>query len=283
MRIKVLTDTTSDLPQADVERYQIGLIPLEVNFGHETYLDRFELSIEDFFDKLARSKVNPTTSQPSTGRFIEAFEEALKDYDLVVYISVSDKLSGTFGGAKLAAEYIKDDRLLLFDSENVSFSEGMLVLGFCRRLDKIKSKEEALRYLSILRSELKSYYIVDTLDYLIRGGRVSRMQGTLGNLLGIKPILTVQNGKLEVIGKARGMKKAMAEVLKRMEADVPDKILGSVGLFHAMAKDQLHEFSSSLGKQFVIRETHHALVGSVIGTHSGPGAIAVAFFKDCNL
>lgn len=283
MKIKVLTDTVSDLTPEDIERYKIGLIPLEVNFGSETYLDKYELTIEEFFKKLTTSKVHPTTSQPSTGRFINAFETALAENDLVIYISVSEKLSGTFSGAKLAARQLNDDRLVLFDSGNVSFSQGMIVLALCRRLDKIKSREEAIRYLSILRSDLKSYFILDTLEYLIRGGRVNRVQGKLGNLLGIKPIITIKDGQLQVVGKARGFKKAMAEVLNLMKQDVAGDKLGGVGLYHALAPEQLSEFEVLLAKQYRIGTVYRALVGSVIGTHSGPGAIAIAFFKDCNL
>lgn len=282
MNIKVLTDSVADITPEDIERYDIGIIPLEVNFGSETYLDKIELTIEDFFQKLAASQVNPTTSQPSTGRFIRAFEDALAEHDVVIYIGVSNKLSGTFSGAILAANEVDDERLLLFDSGNVSFSQGMIVLAFCRKLDQFRSGEEALRYLSILRNDLRSYYIVDTLEYLMRGGRVNRLQGTIGGLLGIKPIITVEDGNLKMIGRARGFHRAMDEVINHMAKDVVDGKLGGVGLYHAVAPERLEEFQRKLRDRFDLGPIYHAMVGSVIGTHSGPGAIAVAFFKDCN-
>lgn len=283
MKIKVLTDSTADLAPADIEQYQIGVIPLHVHFGSETYLDKVDLTIEDFFEKQSQTKVNPTTSQPATGHFIEFFQAALEDHDLVVYIAVSDKLSGTYAGAKLAEAEIADDRLMIIDSGNVTFSLGMIVLAFAKRIDRIHSAAEARRLVEILKSEIKSYYIIDTMEYLIRGGRLSRLQGTIGGLLGIKPIITVKDGVLDVVGKARGYRRAMAEVIKLMEQDLPEHELGSIGLFHAMAPERLNEFEVMLREKFSIKAVYQSMVGSVVGTHSGPGAIAIAFFKDCKL
>lgn len=283
MTIKVLTDSTADLAPEDIAKYDIGMIPLHVHFGTETYLDKIDLTIEQFFAKQAQTKVNPTTSQPAAGHFIEFFEAALAESDLVVYIGVSEKLSGTFSSAKLAQAHIGSDRLLVIDSGNVTFSLGMIVIGFAKRKDKIKSKDEAIRLVEILKSEIKSYYIVDTMEYLIRGGRLSRVQGTIGGLLGIKPILTVKDGALSVVGKARGYRKAMDQVLELMAQDVPDHTLGSIGLFHALAPDKAEQFEAMLREKFTIGAIYSSLVGSVVGTHSGPGALAVAFFKDCQL
>lgn len=283
MRIKVLTDSTADLAPADIERYDIGVIPLHVHFGSQTYLDKVELTIEDFFEKQSQTKVNPTTSQPATGRFIEFFQAALADHDLVVYIAVSDKLSGTYSGAKLAEAEIDDERLLVLDSGNVTFSLGMIVLAFARRIDRLKSADEARRLLEILKSEIRSYYIIDTMEYLIRGGRLSRLQGTIGGLLGIKPIITVSDGVLDVAGKARGFRRAMSEVISLIEQDVPEGELGNIGLFHAMAPERLTEFEVKLRQKFKVSAVYQSMVGSVVGTHSGPGAIAIAFFRDCKL
>lgn len=283
MKIKVLTDSVSDLTPQDVAKYQIGLIPLTVNFGNESYLDKDELTIEQFYHKLAESKVNPTTSQPSPGSFITAFEDALAENDLVIYIGVSEKLSGTFSGAQFAANQVQNDRLILFNSGNVTFAQGMIVLALCRKLPDIKSRKELIGYLNYLRQQLRSYYIVDTLEYLIRGGRVNWAQGTLGNLLGIKPIITIRDGDLKVVGKARSFHRAMVHVIKLMKKDVPSMKLGGIGLFHAVAPDRLESFRKLLVKQFTIGPVYHAYVGSVIGTHAGPGAIAIAFFKDCNI
>ena len=283
MTIKVLTDSTADLAPEDIAKYDIGMIPLHVHFGTETYLDKIDLTIEQFFAKQAQTKVNPTTSQPAAGHFIEFFEAALAESDLAVYIGVSEKLSGTFSSAKLAQAHIGSDRLLVIDSGNVTFSLGMIVIGFAKRKDKIKSKDEAIRLVEILKSEIKSYYIVDTMEYLIRGGRLSRVQGTIGGLLGIKPILTVKDGALSVVGKARGYRKAMDQVLELMAQDVPDHTLGSIGLFHALAPDKAEQFEAMLRERFTIGAIYSSLVGSVVGTHSGPGALAVAFFKDCQL
>lgn len=283
MNIKVLTDTVSDLDFADVHKYAIGLLPLHVHFGEESFVDKFELNSEQFFEKLAQSKVNPTTSQVSIGSFLETFERELESHDLVVYISVSDKLSGTFGAAQLAAKQIDSPKLLLFDSGHVSFSQGMIVLAFCRRLHLIHSKDEALRYLAILRNDLQSFYILDTLEYLIRGGRVSKLKGTFGTFLGVKPILSIADGQLFMYKKARGMKRAMQEVINSMKAIMPEGKLGRIGLFDAKNRPDLEQFRQMITEQFEIEEVLASEVGSVIGTHAGPGAIAVSFFKDCNL
>lgn len=283
MKIKILTDSTADLSPHDIDKYDIGVIPLQVHFGNISYLDKVDLNTEEFFEKLAQSKVNPTTSQPSMGAFIQFFEQALADHDLVIYVAVSQALSGTYSSAKLAQAQLDDERLLVIDSQNVTFSLGLIVLALAQRKERIQSKAQSLRLVEILKSELQSFYIADTLEYLIRGGRLGRLQGTVGTILGIKPILSADQGKLVVVDKARGLSKAMDQVLAQMEQIMPDRRLGQLGIFHSMAPELAAEFESRLRQRFEIGQIHESMVGSVVGTHAGPGSLAVAFFRDCNL
>lgn len=275
--IKVITDSTADLPQWAIEEYDIEVLPLSVSFGSETYLDGVELTGERFFDKLAKSKSFPTTSQISPGVFLETFQK-YRDYDMVIYIGLSSELSGTFNAATFAAEEF--DNVLVFDSKLATFALGFLVISFCRRIHRIKSKEIAEKYLHIAKNLLQSYFIVDTLEYLVKGGRLSRMKGMVGTVLKLKPVLTLSRGKLEPMSSERGRIKAMNVLIEKLREDFPTRKIPILGLYHALDQGGLEQLKNLIFREFEVQEIIEGEVGSVVGTHAGPGCIAMSYFKD---
>ena len=201
-----------------------------------------------------------------------------KDYDLVIYVAVSSALSGTCDVARLVAQDYPN--VLVFDSKQVTFAEGSLVIALCRHLEKINSREAAEKFLRIASNRLQSYFIVDTLEYLVKGGRLSRMKGMVGSVLRLKPVLTLKEGKLESLTTERGRLKAMNFVIERLREDFSDKKIPALGLYHALDEEGLYQFKNLILREFEVSEIIEAEVGSVVGAHAGPGCIAISYFKD---
>lgn len=279
MAIRIITDSVSDIPKAYQEQYQIEVLPLMVNFENESYFDGVDLDTDTFFKKLKSASKLPTTAQVNPGRFIEAFEKVIKDGDEAVVILMSSEMSGTYNAALSAVEYLDTDKISVVDSRAISFGYGLLVIEAARMVERGASREEIAKRIGEQAEEMVNLFIVDTLEYLQKGGRLSAGEAFIGNLLSIKPILTIEEGKLKSLDKVRGRKKAFKWILDYLEKNQIDLSDKTVGVFHADDVDHMEELLSEITTKYQPKEIIKSTVGAVVAVHSGPGCVALCFKK----
>lgn len=278
MKTRIIVDSTADLiPEI---KNRVHVVPLTVHFGDEEYIDGVNIDHKTFYEKLIETDVLPTTSQATPDAFIKEFEKVKEASESAIVITLSSKFSGTYQSAKIAVgEY---ENIYLIDSETAAIGVGILVELAFSLLDSGKSAEEAVQILEEEKKKIVIVALVDTLEYLKRGGRVSKTVAFAGNVLNIKPVLSVTEGNINLIGKARGSKRGnnllVQEIDKAGGIDFSKPaFLGYTGISDALLlkyiEDSKHLWEDNLD------ELRYTTIGSVIGTHAGPGAVAVAFFK----
>lgn len=285
MSVKIITDSASDITQEDAGKFGIEVIPLTTIFGSTEYLDGVTLTNREFFEKLIETDELPHTSQITPFQYEEVFRRAISGGDEAIYIALSSKLSGSCGGAVAAAEKF-DGRVSVVDSENVCIGQQLLVLYAVRLRDQGLSAAEIARELKARRGDVRVLALLDTLEYLKKGGRISATVAFAGGLLSIKPVIAVENGEVVLIGKARGSKNGNNLLTRFVEKsgginfDMP-YMLAYSGLDDTLLQKYIRD--SAALYQGHVNELPVCAIGSTIGTHVGPGAIAVAFFcqGDC--
>lgn len=277
MAVRIITDSTVDIPDKYSSLFTV--VPLTVSFGETDYIDGVTISKQEFYRKLTSSPELPKTSQATPDAFIKVFREITEQGDEAVVITVTSRLSGTYQSACLAAEDFPNIRVV--DSLNVSIGSGILAEYALRCASRGMGLDELARHLSDKRDEIGLVAMVDTLEYLKKGGRISGAAAFAGGVLGIKPVVTVRDGLLTVLGKARGSKKANNLLAEQIRKDGVDfslpLLLGYTGLSDDMLQQYIED-SQSLWKGHV-EGLDCVQLSSVIGTHAGPGAVAVAYFK----
>ena len=278
MKTRLIVDSTSDLlPQI---RQQVHLVPLTVCFGEEEYIDGVTIDHKAFYEKLVETDVHPTTSQATPAAFAAEYEKAAAAGESAVVITVSSKLSGTYQSAVIAAEDFEN--IYVVDCASVAIGGGILVEQALRYLQEGLSAKEIAERLEADKERIIIVALVDTLEYLKRGGRVSKTVAFAGTLLNIKPVLAVRDGEILMLGKARGSKQGnnllVQEIEKAGGVDFAKPVLlGYTGLSDALLKKYIED--SHLIWEGNLDTLRYTTIGSTIGTHVGPGAIAVAFFK----
>lgn len=274
MNIKIIVDSTADL-QPEIAA-KVDIVPLSVHFGEQEYISGENITSRQFYEMLVESDELPTTSQPAPYRFEEAFEKAVSDGYEVICLTCSGKLSGTNQSANIAAAEF-EGKVTVVDSGSVAIGMGILVEYALNLVDQGLSVEEIVRELMQKREKIKLLALLDTLEYLKKGGRVSPTVAFAGGLLNIKPMITVADGEIQVLGKARGNKQGNnllnQEALKHgIDHNMP-MMVGYTG-----SNDELLQKYLQSSAELVAPETPAAMIGSVVGTHAGPGAVALAFF-----
>ncbi len=279
MKTRIIVDSTADL-MPEYKKY-VSVVPLTVRFGEEEYIDGVTIDHKTFYEKLIESDVLPTTSQATPDAFSEEFKKVKEAGESAVVITISSKLSGTYQSATIAAEDY--DNIYIVDSGSAAIGSGILVELACKMMDCGMSAEEIANKLEKEKQKLVIVALVDTLEYLKKGGRISKAVAFAGGVLNIKPVLSVIDGEINMLGKARGSKMGnnllVQEIDKAGGVDFGKPVLlGYTGISDALLlkyiEDSKHIWEGNLD------EVRYATIGSVIGTHAGPGAIAVAFFKN---
>ena len=277
MAIRIIIDSTVDI--ADKYISQFIVVPLTVSFGETDYIDGVTITKQEFYQKLLSSPELPKTSQATPETFAKKFRQLRDQGDEGVVITVSSCLSGTYQSACLAAEDFENIRVV--DSRNVSIASGVLALYALRCAENGMTLDELSHHLSKKRDQIGLVAMVDTLEYLKKGGRISAAAALAGGLLGIKPVVTCREGELAVLGKARGSKKANNLLVEQIRKDGIDfsmpLLLGYTGLSDDLLRRYIED-SRCLWEGHVT-ELDCVQLSSVIGTHAGPGAVAVAYFK----
>ena len=278
MKTRIIVDSTADLTKEYKER--VAIVPLTVHFGDEEYIDGVTIDKKTFYERLIESDVLPTTSQATPDGFMQAFDEVQTAGDAAVVITLSSKLSGTYQSACIAAaDY---DNIYVVDGGTAAIGSGILVELAFRLLDEGLTAAEIAARLDEEKKKIIVVALVDTLEYLKKGGRISSAVAMVGGMLNIKPVVAIDDGEIQILGKARGSKMGnnllVQEIEKAGGVDFSKPVLlGYTGITDALLlkyiEDSKHIWEGNLP---AIR---YETVGSVIGTHAGPGAVAVAFFE----
>lgn len=279
--VKLVVDSACDLEKAEADARGIALMPLLIRFGEDEYEDGVTLSHRDFFEKLIETSELPKTSQINEYRFEEAFENLTADGSEVVCVTISSKLSGTYSSAVKAAKKF-ESRVYVVDSLNACIGERILV-DYADRLVKAgESAKEIVKKLEESKGKIHLLAVLDTLQYLRKGGRISSVTALAGEMLSIKPVISVVKGEVKLVGKALGSKKGnnllnrLVDECGGIDFGMP-YTLGYSGLSDEFLKKYMRD-SEHLYKEHTDHVPYY-LIGSAIGTHVGPGAIAVAFFS----
>ncbi len=282
MGIRIVTDSASDL-NVDIEKkFGIKVVPLTVNFGEEeSYKDRYEITSDEFFEKLKSTTQNPFTSQVNPAEFEEVFNEILDQGDDIIGMFLSSELSGTFNSAVIAKESLEDKgkRIHLIDSRSVSLGLSLLVYEAALKAAEGMPAADVVEHIEVIKGKVESAIVIDTLEYLKRGGRLTAGAAFIGGMLQLKPILELKDGKLVPKDKVRGRKKALKWIKDWLESNNYDLTDKTVYLVHASEEGYLIELKELLEGTLKPKEIIESQVGAIVGTHSGPGAIGICFIN----
>lgn len=277
--IRIITDSTADFQPKDAKELNVCIIPLQVHFGEEHFSDGIDLTLEEFYEKLSTSSKLPTTSQPSPELFMKEFEAAKAVGDTVIGIFLSSTFSGTLQSAQIAKEEVDYENIYIVDSKNATLAAQLLVRRAVIRVQQGFSASEIVADLEQAREHLHLFAMVDTLKYLHKGGRLSAAVALAGSLLGIKPVLLVKDGKISIADKARGLPGAYVAIFKQI-----DKVGGIDESFPVLAgytgtAQGVEPFTQYVTQNLKLSQPLLCPIGTVIGTHAGPGARGIAFFS----
>ena len=276
----IVVDSTADFPDAPDRFPNWRVVPLYVRFGDESFRDYVELSPDAFYERLRRAEQTPTTSQPTPGDFLAAYEDLL-GYERILSLHIAGKLSGTIESARAAAQMLGGERVRTIDSESASVAIAMLGLAIQRPLEAGTTDEEIDELAGRYRRGAGLLFTVDTFEYLVRGGRVGRARGWAGELLHIKPILTIEEGEVVPVKRVRGNRKAFLEFASAFEGDTRDSPSLKVGIAHADAPERAEALRKMVERTRPSAAIEHvAMLGPVLGAHAGPGTVGFFWYED---
>jgi len=277
----VVLDSTSDFPDAQARFPNFRVVPLYVRFGDDSYRDYVEITPDEFYARLETAPQLPTTSQPTPGDFLEVYEELAPHYERILSVQISSTLSGTFASAEAAADLLGGDAVRVIDSRTVSASLALVGIGIQHLLERGTTDEEIDAYAARYRRGHRLLFTVNTLEFLAKGGRIGRAAALAGNLLNVKPILTIRDGEVVPLKRVRGNAKAYAEFRDLFESTSTDSPQLVIGIAHAAAPDRMDAL-----RELVEHVRPHARIeiattlGAVVGTHAGPGTVGFFWFED---
>ncbi len=278
MKIAIVTDSTADLRQEDIDRYDIGIIPLDVIFGEQTFQDGVDLSAQAFYEKMAESTDLPKTSQPPTARFINVYEAYLQRYDAIVGIFLSGRLSGTLQGAQAAASMVKGN-ITILDSKTTTAALGLQVLAAAKMAQAGATLDEIVARVQTMRTATQAYIVLDNLDNLYRGGRVGGAAKLVSSLLQIKPVIYLEDGVVEVFAKVRTYKRAVDSLLVHFAEQVKDKQkIQAVAIYTAGAN--VEDFLWRMKEIAPRADISVTMIGPVVGVHVGAGGVGLVYFAE---
>lgn len=280
MALKVITDTSCDLPDDELKKYGIEMVPLKVTFDDgKTYLDRFELNPRVFVEKMRRSRNLPKTAAPDPHTLIEYFERGLKEAGEVIFISISSGLSSTYQAACLARDMIKSSKIRIFDTLTASLGTGIMAIRACEMGQKGMDLEMVMDELEKARSEREVIFTLDTLENVVKGGRLSRLEGLAADILHIKPILRGnEKGVPEIVEKVRGRKKAVKRMVEMVE-EIAGQAISSkiVGVSHVNCLEEANRLAEQIKNRFNPRKIIVSDMSATVGTYAGEGGLMINF------
>ncbi|WP_026962754.1 DegV family protein [Alicyclobacillus herbarius] len=276
-KIAFVTDSTAYLTPEQAGQDGLEVVPLTVLFGSESFREGVDLTTEAFFTRLAQADKLPTTSQPTPGEFAAVFERLLKEYDSVLCLLLSSGLSGTFHSAEMAARMVDGD-VTVVDSQIASYGIAGPLLDGIALARQGGTKEDVLDLWRRELTDMHAYFVIDTLEYLHKGGRIGGAAAAFGALLQIKPILTMREGKIDLFEKVRTHRRAMERMLAQFDRDAQAGRPLQVGVVHSQRLADAEKLRADLVQRYPNIEAEVSELGPVIGTHTGPGVLALVYY-----
>ncbi|MFQ5860834.1 MAG: DegV family protein [Dehalococcoidia bacterium] len=273
MAVQVVTDSTADLPPEEVRRWGIIVVPLNIHFDTEVYRDGLDITPDAFYQRLVSSPRLPTTSQPSAGDFLEVYQRLLAEGYEVVSIHISSKLSGTLNSALAARQQIGPDcPVEIMDALQASVGLGLAALAAARAVQAGASRKETVEEVNRALPYIHFFGLLDTLEYLQKGGRIGKAQAFLGALLKIKPLLAIRDGEVHPLERVRTREKALARMVAVVRELAP---VQELAVCYTTAPQEAEELRQRLSDLLPAEQILMSRIGPVVGTHCGPGAVGV--------
>lgn len=273
-KIKIITDSTAYIDKEYAEKEKLTIVQLNYVFGDETGKEPYPGEFDEFYEKLSKTKLFPSTSQPSTGEFLNAYNNAFEEgYEEIIVVVLSSKISGTYNSAVLAKNILEDKKITIIDSLTSASNLRVLVEDAINMVKSGKSSEEIEKHINHKKMSMYVYLTTETLEYLSRGGRLSTVQSKIGNLLNIKPIIELKDGKLELLEKTRGKNKALQQMVDKVQQDVE-----RISICHVLNFKAAEKLKERLEEKFPQAIITIDELGPVIGSHLGPGGLGICFY-----
>ena len=276
-RIAIITDSTAYIPQDLVKKHNILVAPQQIIWGTETFRDGVDISSTQFYERLKADKENPKTSQASPGTFKELFSAALKNADGVLAIVISSKLSQTYNSANVAKAEFRGAEIEIVDTLATAMALGFIALSAARAAAEGKSLADLKKMATDMIPKVGVVFVVDTLDYLHRGGRIGGAQKFIGNALNVKPVLELRDGRVEPLERVRTKKKAVEFMITHVAERVAGKGPLQLATIHANAETEARELLAAATEKMKPAEALLTEVSPVVGTHTGPGTVGLAW------
>jgi DegV family protein with EDD domain len=278
-KVKIVTDSTVDLSDELIKKYNISIVPLSISINNKTYMDRVDIRPAEFIQKMKSSPELPKSSQPSVGQFVEVYNQLGEDGSDIISIHMSGELSGTVRSAANAADMVNVN-VTVVDSLFISKALSFQVIEAAKLAMKGKTVQEIVERLKVVRDHTFLYVSVDTLDHLVKGGRIGRGKALIGSLLNIKPIASLTDGIYTPVAKVRSHSQIIKYLIKTFAADIEGKTLKGIGIVHADGLELAQKLRDSLQEMINFENIEIDETTPVISTHTGPGAVALMFYAE---
>ncbi|MDQ0167729.1 DegV family protein [Bacillus horti] len=278
-KIKIVTDSTVDMTEEMLRKYDIEVVPLSITIDGQTYLDRVDLSPDTFIEKMRETQELPKSSQPPVGEFVEVYERLAKAGFDVLSIHITGSMSGTVQSAQMAAD-MAEANVKVIDSRFISKALSFQVIEAARMAKEGHSLEEIIARLDQIREQTRLFLMVDTLDNLVKGGRIGRASGFIGSILKIKPIAALEDGALAPVTKVRSYSQVIKHFSEQFAEDIKGKTVKGIGIAHAEALELATKLKASLSSVTDFKNIEIEFTTPIISTHTGPGAIGFMYYFD---
>ena len=277
--VAVVTDSTATLPQELAEKYDIRVAPLYINWDRERYRDGIDIKPEEFYQRLRQSKTLPTTSGAVQSEFLDIFESLRSKVDGIVVFTVATELSAAYNSANIARVLVPDLPIKIVDSRMATIAMGFGVIAAAKKASTGGNMEEVTKAAKDIFSKVQFFFVLDTLDYLRRGGRVNLPAAVMANLLRVKPILTLNDGKVVPVARPRTRAKALEKLLDLMSKGTTDSPL-HIGIMHGDDLDGVAQLKQKITARYNYSELVITDFTPVMGAHTGPGLLGIAFYNE---
>ncbi|MQF98438.1 MAG: DegV family protein [SAR202 cluster bacterium] len=275
MTVKIVTDSTADLPPDLAESLGISVIPLNVHFGTDVFKDGIDIKPDEFYQRLTSGAQLPTTSQPNVGEFLSLYNDLAKSNEEIVSVHISDKLSGTLNSARQAKDqYEGSTRIETIDSKHGSMGLGLIAVQASKVAKNGGSVDDVVNAINLSIDSVKFFALLDTLEYLQKGGRIGKARAFMGNLLKLKPILSTKGGEVFPFERARSRIKGVDRIFSLVQEALP---ISDLAVFYSTTKSEAEDLAAKLNPFMTSGEIIMSQIGPVVGTHAGPGVLGVAF------
>ena len=278
-KIHIVTDSTCDLSKEEIEKLGIHIVPLTIQMGNHTYTDGVDIFPDEFLEKMGELKELPKSSQPAPGRFVELYDELGKDGSKIISIHMTGGMSGTVDSARQAAEITESD-VVVVDSRYIAWGLAFQLREAAKKRDEGATVEEIVAHVNRVRENTRLFVVLDTLENMVKGGRIGKGKAMLGSILNLKPVAHLDIGEVTICAKPRSHKQVVKYLFEQFQKDTAGKKVLGVGLSHANALDTMGNPLLDLVRETGFTNIDIAFTSPIISTHTGPGAIGFMYYTE---